>query len=129
MQNKTNRFGNYLDRALAMRKVPRTALGSLIGVERNTVKKWCAGEEFPNSAQIKRIEAVLDLRPGQIEAEIKSDKERAKQTSACKKSELINLVRRLPEERAKLWLEIIRQVEHGGSKEGGCGGGGLNGIH
>lgn len=109
----TNHFGSLLDKTLQDMKISRSTLATLVCVERDTVKKWCNGQEHPNSIQLKRISDVLSIPLDLMNARIEDDKKSAIQASTNAKRELISLVRRLSEEKTMLWLRIIQQVEFG----------------
>lgn len=113
----TNHFGSRLDKTLQDMKISRSTLATLVCVDRDTVKKWCNGQEHPNREQLKRISDVLSIPLDLMNARIEDDKKSAIQASTNAKKELISMVRRLSEEKTMLWLRIIQQVEFGSGNQ------------
>ena len=55
-----------LSQLRAKYKYTQRALGALVGVSHNTIKKWCDGDTVPTRTHIKKLSEVFNVSPAYL---------------------------------------------------------------
>ena len=93
-------FADNLRRILQLKLIHQTELAKQLGVSRQTVNKWCAGE-MPSMVRLKSIAEALDCSVDDLMLEKKSDEE----------WELRGLYGELSDEKKAMLLDYARYLK------------------